>query len=72
MDGGVAQWAGPSSKDSTPESLVLVASFSCCLLMISWSSEPEPLWRRSRRRARRRWRTRRGWEKRKRRRREEE
>lgn len=62
MDGGVAQCAGPSSKDSTPESLVLVASFSCCLLMISWSSEPELLWRR----ARRRWRTRRGWEKRRR------
>lgn len=36
----------PSSKDSTPESQVLAASFSCRLLMISWSSEPELLWRR--------------------------
>lgn len=36
----------PSSKDSTPESQVLAASFSCRLLMISWSSEPELLcWR---------------------------
>lgn len=35
----------PSSKDSTPESQVLAASFSCRLLMISCSSEPELLWR---------------------------
>lgn len=34
-----------SSKDSTPESQVMDASFSCRLLMISWSSELEPLWR---------------------------
>lgn len=42
---GGAQWAVPSSKDSTPESQVLDASFSCRLLMISCSSEPELLWR---------------------------
>lgn len=42
---GGAQWAVPSSKDSTPESQVLAASFSCRLLMISCSSEPELLWR---------------------------
>lgn len=35
------QWVLPSSKDSTPESQVLAASFSCRLLMISSSSEPE-------------------------------
>lgn len=40
-----AQWVLPSSKDSTPESQVVAASFSCRLLMISWSSEPELLWR---------------------------
>jgi len=38
----------PSSKDSTPESQVLAASFSCRLLMISWSSEPELFWKKSR------------------------
>lgn len=37
---GGAQWGPPSSKDSTPESQVLAASFSCRLLMISCSSEP--------------------------------
>lgn len=40
-----SQWLLPSSKDSTPESLAVVAaSFSCRLLMISWSSEPELLY----------------------------
>lgn len=42
---GGSQWALPSSKDSTPESQVLAASFSCRLLMISCSSEPEDFWR---------------------------
>lgn len=45
-----AQWVLPSSKDSTPESTVLAASFSCRLLMISCSSEPELFWGRQRRR----------------------
>lgn len=39
--GGAAQWVLPSSKDSTPESQVDAASFSCRRLMISCSSEPE-------------------------------
>lgn len=43
-----AQWALASSKDSTPESQVLAASFSCRLLMISCSSEPELFWRQKR------------------------
>lgn len=47
---GGAQWAPPSSKDSTPESQVLAASFSCRLLMISCSSEPALFWRRRRNR----------------------
>lgn len=37
-----AQWLLPSSNDSTPESQALAANFSCLLLMISCSSEPEP------------------------------
>lgn len=49
---GGAQWVLPSSKDSTPESQVLAASFSCRLLMISWSSEPELLWKQKERRKR--------------------